>query len=164
MRTIQYKFSLLFLAVLPLLFSSCAAKLNRQLNWHQSELARAANGNMPASEKLDILMNSFVNMADETLKPINPKKGIKYVKRYSEMNQQHIDKIMDDVQKWQGNMNQLETISTTMSLVQKPYAKKLIELYPKFRRKYNQYKFAMNLTNSITGGLGNVGGKLLKGL
>ena len=109
-------------------------------------------------------MNSFVTMTEESLKPINPKKGIKYIQKYNSTNKQNIDKILSDVNKWNQSMGEIETLAAGVSLVRKPYTKKAIELIPKFKRKYKQYKIAMNLANSVTGGLKGFGGKLLKGL
>ncbi len=163
---LQYTKSLLFLlsfAIISTSFQSCG-RYAKQLAWHESELARAANSNMPADEKLDILMNSFVMMAGESLKPINPKKGIKYIQKYNAANKQNIDKILNDVNAWNQSMGEIETIAAGVNLVRKPYAKEAIDLIPKFRRKYKQYKIAMNLANSITGGLSGFGGKFLKGL
>ncbi len=162
----QYTKSLLFLlsfVIVSTSFQSCG-KYAKQLAWHESELARAANSNMPANEKLDILMNSFVTMTEESLKPINPKKGIKYIQKYNTANKQNIDKILNDVNAWNQSMGEIETLAAGVSLIRKPYAKKAIDLIPKFRRKYKQYKIAMNLANSVTGGLKGFGGKFLKGL
>ena len=165
MKIFKNQFFFLAFALTPILFTSCNTAFNRRLAWHESELARAANSTtMPAQEKLDILMTSFVQMADETLKPINPKKGIRFVKKYSETNEANINKILGDVQKWQNNMNDVQRITNGVALARKPYTKQLIDLYPKFRRKYKQYKFAMNLTNKLAGGLGKMGGNILKGL
>ena len=151
----------LLLALTIILFTSCNAKLNRQLAWHESELSRAANGNLPPEEQLDILMNSFVTMTEESLKPISPKKGVRYVKKYSKMNQKHIDKILSNIQSWQQNMSDKKRIITSIRLIKKPYIKKIIELVPKFEKKYKQYAFAMKMTRSITGGLKKFGGSLL---
>ena len=142
-------------------FQSCG-KYAKQLSWHESELARAANSNMPANQKLDILLNSFVTLADESLRPINPKKGIKYIQKYNTANQKNIDKILADVDTWHQNMGEIETLTAGLSLVKKPYTKKFIDLVPKFRKKYRQYKIAMNLANKVTGGMKGFGGKLLK--
>jgi len=161
----QYTKSLLFLlsfAIISTSFQSC--NYAKQLAWHESELARAANSNIPADEKLDVLMTSFVSLAEESLKPINPKKGIKYIQKYNSTNKQNIDKILKDVNTWNQSLGEIETLAAGVKLVRKPYTKKAIELIPKFRRKYKQYKTAINLTNSITGGLKGFGGKFLKGL
>ena len=164
-RLFRNQFFFIAFVLTPILFTSCNAAFNRRLAWHETELAKAANSKtMKPQEKLDVLMTSFVKMADETLKPINPKKGVKFVKKYSETNEANINKILKEVESWQKGMNDMQRIGAGVSLARKPYAKQVIDLYPKFRRNYKQYKFAMKMTDSLTGGLGKLGGNILKGL
>lgn len=145
-------------------FQSCG-RYTKQLAWHESELARAANSTtMPANEKLDILLNSFVSLADESLRPINPKKGIKYIQKYNKTNQQNIDKILADVNTWQQGMGEFQTLAAGVNVARKPYTKQFIKLVPKFKKKYRQYKTAINLANKLTGGMKGFGGKLLEGV
>lgn len=151
------------LVTISITFQSCG-NYTKQLAWHESELARAANTDMPANQKLDILLNSFVSLANESLRPINPKKGIKYIQKYNTTNQKNIDKILADVNTWHQNMNELQTLAAGVNVARKPYTKQFIELVPKFRKKYRQYKTAINLTNKITGGMKGFGGKLLEGV
>ena len=138
-----------FLFAIVLLFTNCNARQNKQLIAHQMLLTDYANGTMSTEEKIDATATSFVKLMNEALSIVNPKKGVAYVKRYGQQNQASIDKILDEVSEWQAEMTTLEKIGFVASMVQKPYAKDLVNLVPKFQRKFNQVQFMMNLGDRL---------------
>lgn len=147
---------------LLLCFSNCAAlKQNRWLSAHQKELSRLANSNLPAEQKLDGLIQDYVKFMTEDLKFVDPVKGIKYVKKYHDQNRSSMEKILRESESWQGKLNTLDKIGLGVRTVQKPYIRDLIDLGPKFKRKYKQYAFALEMGAKITGGLTKFAGKEL---
>ena len=150
------------LLCLSLALSNCASfKQNRWLSAHQKELSRLANSNLPAEQKLDGLVQDYVKFMTEDLKFVDPSKGIKYVKKYHDQNRGSMEKILRESENWQGKLNTMEKISLGVRTVQKPYIRGLIDLGPKFKRKYKQYAFALELGNKISGGLTKFAGKEL---
>lgn len=151
---------LTFLLVLSTLFlSSCA--ISKKLNYHNQVLTEVANSNAAPQEKLDALLQSYVQLMEEGLGYINPKQGFKLVEQYHEQNEQPINKILGEVQQWQGQMSEVELLTFGLSTLQKPYAKKAIDLFPKFERKYKQIQFVMNLSEKVKSGVTNAIGKKL---
>jgi hypothetical protein len=153
---------LLFTAPLCLLLflSNCASfHQNRWLSTHQKELNRLANSNLPAEQKLDGLIQDYVRFMTEDLKFVDPRKGVKFVKKYHDQNRASMEKILKESESWQGKLNTLDKISLGLRTAQKPYIRDLIDLGPKFKRKYKQYAFALELANKITGGLTKFVGK-----
>lgn len=143
-------------------FSNCASfKQNRWLSAHQKELSRLANSNLPAEQKLDGLVQDYVKFMTEDLKFIDPVKGVKYVKKYHDQNRGSMEKILRESEKWQGSLGTMDKISLGVRTVQKPYIRDLIDLGPKFKRKYKQYAFALELGTKITSGLTKFAGKEL---
>lgn len=146
------KNAFLFIALIGLATSTwnCAGlKQTKQLAAHQKRLAEAAASNVKPQEKLDILMESLVDMMDEGLKIVNPIKGAKYVERYGEANQKSINAILGQTQKWRNSMNTMETISFGANMLQKPYGKKAVDLLPKFEKKYRQVAFVTKMTGKL---------------
>jgi len=147
---------------LLLLLSNCASfKQNRWLSAHQKELSRLANSNLPVEQKLDGLVQDYVKFMHEDLKFIDPVKGVKYVKKYHDQNRASMEKILRESEKWQGSLGTIDKIALGVRTVQKPYIRDLIDLGPKFKRKYKQYAFALELGSKITGGLTKFAGKEL---
>ena len=156
------KVGLIASCLLLLLLTSCASmKQNRWLSAHQKELSRLANSNLPAEQKLDGLIQDYVKFMQEDLKFVDPVKGIKYVKKYHDQNRASMEKILRESEKWQGNLGTLDKVSLGVRTVQKPYIRNLIDLGPKFKRKYKQYAFALELASKVTGGLTKFAGKEL---
>ncbi len=155
---------LLFSAPLCLLLSlsNCASfKQNRWLSAHQKELNRLANSNLSAEQKLDGLVQDYVKFMTEDLKFVDPVKGIKYVKKYHDQNRTSMEKILRESETWQGKLGTMDKISLGVRTLQKSYIRSLIDLGPKFKRKYKQYAFAIELGSKITGGLTKFAGKEL---
>jgi len=151
------------LALLLLLsLTGCATfKQNRWLAAHQKELSRLANSNLPPEQKLDGLIQDYIKFMHEDLKFVNPVKGVKYVKKYHEQNRASMEKILRESDQWQGGLGTLDKVALGVRTVQKPYIRDLIDLGPKFKRKYKQYAFVLEMTSKITGGLTKFAGKEL---
>lgn len=151
---------LLCLAGLLLVPTGCASwKQNRWLADHNKTLKRLAESNLSPEQKLDGLVQDYVLFMNEDLKFLNPVKGVKFVQKYHDQNQRYIDKILNDTQKWQGNLNTLEKVEAGVRTAQKPYIKDVVDLVPKFKKKYKQYAFIVNLTSKVVGGLTGILGK-----
>ncbi len=151
----------LFALSLMALTNCASLKQNRWLAAHQKELSRLANSNLPSEQKLDGLIQDYVRFMNEDLKFVDPVKGIKFVKKYHDQNRASMEKILRDSEKWQGGLGAMEKISLGLRTVQKPYMRDLIDLGPKFKRKYKQYAFAMELSSKIANGLTRFAGKEL---
>jgi len=158
---IMQKIALLFaLAALLIAPSGCASwKQNRWLAEHNKTLKRLAESNLPAEQKLDGLVRDYVQFMNEDLKFLNPVKGVKYVQKYHDQNERYIDKILSDTQKWQGKLNTLEKVELGVRIAQKPYLKDVVDLVPKFKKKYKQTAFVVNMTSKVVGGLTGLLGK-----
>lgn len=150
----------LLLALLSLSLNSCASfKQNRWLSAHQKELKRLADSNLSAEQKLDGLAQDYVKFLNEDLKFVNPVKGVKYVKKYHEQNKASMDKILNSAANWQDGLKLVDKVALGVRTVQKPYLKDLINLAPKFKKKYKQYAFALEMAGKISGGLTRFAGK-----
>jgi hypothetical protein len=153
--------SLLFLGFALGGIGCASLKQNQWLSAHQKELKRLADSNLSAEQKLDGLVQDYVKFMNEDLKFLDPRKGVKYVKKYHDQNRGSMDKILKSAANWQDDLNTLEKVSLGVRTVQKPYIKSLIDLVPKFQRKYKQYKIALELSEKIGGGLTRFAGKNL---
>ena len=151
-------FSLLITSMLT--HSGCASmKQNRWLAAHRDNLRSIADSKMSPEQKLDGMLADYVQFMQEDLKFVDPVKGIKYVQKYHDQNEASMDKILREAEQWQGNLNLMEKGSLAIRVVQKPYINRLIDLAPKFKRKYKQYAFAIKLASKMTGGLTRFAGK-----
>ncbi len=140
--------------------SGCASfKQNKWLSAHHKNLNRIAASNMTAEQKLDGMLSDYVAFMQQDLKFVNPVKGVKYVQKYHDQNEAAMDKILREAEQWQGKLSLLDKGSLALRVVQKPYIGSLIDLAPKFKRKYKQYAFAVKLAGKMTGGLTRIAGK-----
>ncbi|MEL6926022.1 MAG: hypothetical protein AAFO94_18415 [Bacteroidota bacterium] len=139
----------LLLLSVAFLLTGCSAKQNKQLRAHQALLSDFSMGTMPTEDKIDAMATSFVKLMNESLSILDPRKGLAYVKKYHQQNQPAIDTILEEVSDWQSKMNTLDKINFVASMVQKPYTKELVDLVPKFQRKYNQVKFISNAAGKL---------------
>ena len=143
------------------LFSCATARQTKQLNWHNQTLQRVVQSPLSGEKKLDTLAISFIQMMDEGLGIINPKKGLAYVTKYTKQNEKTIDLLLNEIGAWQNDLSTMEKISFGIRLIQKPYAKDFVDLVGKFERKYKQVKFVMDLSKKVKIGMLDAG---LKGL
>lgn len=157
--------SVVLLVSVSLLSSGCAAsKQGKWLDGHAQRLSQAANSNMPPEKKLDVLAQSYVDMMHQSLNFVNPKKGVNYAKAYSKANGANIEKIITSLGEWKGDMGALEIIAFGINMTQKPYMKDMVNLFPRFRRKYKTYSTIWSLSNKVRKGVIGLGGKKLEGL
>ena len=153
---------IMFLISVVMVGSSCASwKQNRWLSTHKKELDRLANSNLSPEQKLDGLVQDYIKFMNEDLKFIDPRKGVKYVKKYHDQNQKSMQKILDSSANWQESLNTVDKVALGVRTIKKPYVKDLIDLAPKFKRKYKQYAIALKLLGKIGGGLTHFVGKEL---
>jgi hypothetical protein len=135
---------------LALLFSNCASmKQNRWLKNHHQYLTQLAASNQSAEQKLDGLLADYVAFMKEDLKFIDPRKGVKYVKKYHDQNQAAMSRILRESEQWQGKLNTVDKLALGVRMTQKPYLKDLIDLAPKFKSKYKQYAFAVKMAGDL---------------
>ncbi len=145
-----------------LTLQSCAsAKQNAWLKAHRTALSQLANGSIKAEDKVDGLLNDYVVLMDEGLKFVNPVKGVKYIKKYHDQNQGAMDKIVADSHNWINNMDDMQAVGLGIRVVKKPYIRSFIELVPKFKKKYETYRFIIDMTGKVAGGFGKIGSKVI---
>ena len=155
--------TLLFLLFISLMFlQSCAsAKQNAWLKAHRTALNQLTNGNVKAEEKVDGLLSDYVILMDEGLKFVNPVKGVKYIKKYHAQNEAAMNKIVTDSNSWINNMDDMQAVGLGIRVIQKPYIRSFIELVPKFKKKYETYKFILDMTGKVAGSFGKIGSKVI---
>jgi hypothetical protein len=154
--------TLLFSFLTIVVFSNCAGiKQNKWLSAHRTELARLANSNMPTEEKVDGMMTAYAQLMDEGLRFANPIKGVKYIEKFRTQNEGSIDKILAESNTWMNGVNTQEGIMLGIRVAQKPYIKTFIDLAPRFKRKYETYKFIAQMTGKVAGGFGKIGSKVI---
>ena len=155
--------TLLFLLFISLMFlQSCAsAKQNAWLKAHRNALNQLATGNMKSEEKVDGLLSDYVILMDEGLKFVNPVKGVKYIKKYHAQNEAAMNKIVTDSNSWINNMDDMQAVGLGIRVIQKPYIRSFIELVPKFKKKYETYKFILDMTGKVAGSFGKIGSKVI---
>ncbi|MBX2816307.1 MAG: hypothetical protein KTR24_09925 [Saprospiraceae bacterium] len=156
-------FNLCFiLIVMAIGLQSCGgARQASQLKWHQSYLSRIAHADLGPEAKLDSMAISFIDMMNEGLKIVNPKKGAQYVERYAKQNDASIDLILKELDAWQADLTPLEKIGYGVKLAGKPYARDLVGVFRKFEKKYKQAKLIMSLSRKVKNGLLSAGLKSL---
>ncbi len=155
--------TLLLISFVSLLFlQSCAsAKQNAWLKAHRTALNQLADGNMKTEEKVDGLLSDYVVLMDEGLKFVNPVKGVKYIKKYHAQNEAAMNKIVSVSNNWVNNMDDMQAVGLGIRVVQKPYIRSFIELVPKFKKKYETYRFILDMTGKVAGGFGKIGSKVI---
>ena len=147
------------LCMIALLSTSCASKKQgKWLDAHYQLLNRAANSNISPEKKMDILAQSYTDMMHQSLNFVNPKKAVKYAKTYSEQNDANISKILKDIVAWQKGMGALEAIALGVKMTKKPYTKDMIDLFPRFRKKFKTYTTIMALSGKVRKNMLNLGG------
>lgn len=150
---------LLSMAVLSL--ANCASfKQKKWLAAHHSELEQAAASRQTAEEKMEILLTNYVALMNEGLRFVNPVKGAKFIQKYERQNRAAIDQIVAESSKSVNGMTDLQKITLGARLLTKPWFRDFVELAPKFKRKYEQYKFVAEMTGKVAGGFGKVGSKV----
>lgn len=157
----QHTFVLMLFVSLLFLQSCASAKQNAWLKAHRTALNQLADGNMKAEEKVDGLLSDYVVLMDEGLKFVNPVKGVKYIKKYHAQNETAMNKIVATSNSWINNMDDMQAVGLGIRVVQKPYIRNFIELVPKFKKKYETYRFILEMTGKVAGGFGKIGSKVI---
>lgn len=143
---INYIISLQLILVL-LLSTGCATlRQTRQLKKHRVSIKQIAyNNTLNAEEKIDLLSMDVIEMMDQALHYLDPRKGAEFLERYSEENEKDIDVIMEEFSQWQDGLDMMEKVAFGVRLVQKPYVKDLSMLAVQLEKKYKQVKFVTKL-------------------
>lgn len=159
MKQLSYVF-ILFTSLLCL--QSCAsAKQNAWLKVHRTELNRLANGNMKAEEKVDALLTDYTVLMNEGLQFANPVKGVKYIKKYYTQNEAAMNKVIGESNNWITSLDNMQAVNLGLRVVKKPYIRNFVELAPKFKKKYETYRFILDMTGKVAGGFGKIGSKVI---
>jgi hypothetical protein len=154
--------SILLLTVLILTSNGCASlQQNKWLKAHRNHFVQLKAPSLSTEQRLDGLLTDYVTFLKEDLKFINPVKGIKYVKKYHDQNLASMDKILAEAASWQSKMSAVDKVAYGARVAKKPYLKDLLDLAPKFKRKYKQYAFATKMAVKMAGGLTGLVGNVL---
>lgn len=145
---IQYFFSLLLILLLA---TGCASiRQTRQLKKHRFNIQQIAyNNTLSAEEKIDLLSMDVIEMMDQALHYLDPRKGADFLERYSEQNEEDIEVIMEEFSQWQESLSTMEQVAFGVRLVQKPYVKDLSMLAVQIEKKYKQVKFVAKLAYKL---------------
>ena len=146
---------------------------NKQFDYQKNELNKAANSKtMKPEQKADLLLEQYLETIEQVVqspKPVkqkrfttdivppqspppistNPITGAKIVSVYLEQNQADIDKIVADCNTWVSSLNTTQAKELGLRLDKKPYMKQYVDLMPKFKKKYSQFKDIMDTTRKI---------------
>jgi hypothetical protein len=159
----KYQNPLFTLLIFLFFCSSCAS--SKQKSWlkaHQTALREATGSNMSAEAKMDILLSRYTTLMDEGLRFVNPVKGVKYITKFQKQNENYIAQLASASGNWMNTLNTEQTLMLGLRTAQKPYVGQFINLLPRFKRKYEQYRMVAELTNKVTSGLGKIGSSVLK--
>ena len=153
----------LFFTSMIVLLGACATlQQGAWLKTHHRNLQALATGTLSAEDRLDGLLSDYVQFLNEDLKFADPRKGIKFVRKYHDENLSAIETILKNSEVWKEQMNLKDKLAFGLRIVKKPYIKDLIRLGPKFKRKYKEYEFAVKMASRISGGLTKLAGKNLE--
>ncbi len=154
--------------LLGILFLASGCAIKKQGKWldeHSHILSRAAaSSSMSSEQKFDALANSYVKMMHQTLNFTNPQKGAAYAQTYSKQNGENIETILKSLKGMKSEMGPLESVAFGVKLLRKPYFSDLIELFPRFQRKFKTYSAIAALSGKVRNGLIDLGGSKLKDL
>lgn len=147
---------LFFLLTLGLLATACF-DYTRFLSEERSMLARVSKSKIKPEQKLDSLLASSIRVMETALKPINPVKGGKLVAKYYDENEVAMEAISGQIQSEFNRMNLIDQGVFAANFARKPYAKQFADLYPKFKKKYNQIKAAAKFIAFFAKAFGKLG-------
>ncbi|MBL7818565.1 MAG: hypothetical protein JNL70_26435 [Saprospiraceae bacterium] len=155
----QFSFFIAVFAALLSLQSCASAKQNTWLKAHRAQLETLASGSMKTEDKVDGMLSDYVVLMEEGLQFVNPVKGVKYIKKYHSQNEAAMNKIVTESNSWINNLDDMQAVGLGLRVVKKPYLKKFVELAPKFKKKYETYRFILDMTGKVAGGFGKIGKK-----
>ncbi len=139
------------------LLATACFDYTRFLSEERSMLARVSASKLKPEQKLDSLLSSSIRVMETALKPINPIKGGKLVANYYSENEVAMEAIAGQIHTEFNRMSLLDQGVFTANFARKPYAKKFADLYPKFKKKYNQVKAAAKFILFFARAFGKLG-------
>ncbi len=147
------KYSFIVFALYALLsLSSCtASKMAKLMNGHQTVLQEAISANLSPADKLDVVGNSFATALEEALSYSSIKKSVKHIDQYSDKNEKELNTLINGLDGWIEGMSTPEKLMLLGNLTSKPYAKKIIDLVPKFERKVNRRIQTFKVASKVVG-------------
>lgn len=148
--------SLLLLFSLSLFVGACFS-YSKFLNQERGMLARVSKANLKSEQKLDSLLASSIRLMETALKPINPVKGGKLAAQYYDQNNAAMEAIILQVNSEFSKMNLLDQGVFTANFIRKPYSRQFADLYPKFKKKYNQVQAAAKFIAFFPKAFGKLG-------
>ncbi len=146
-----------FLPLSLLLLATACFNYTQFLSTEHGMLARVSKSNLKAEQKLDSLLASSIRVMETALKPINPVKGGKLVAKYYDQNNAALESIAGQVNGEFSKMSLIDQGIFTANMARKPYAKQFADLYPKFKKKYNQVKAAAKFIGFFARAFGKLG-------
>ena len=143
----------IFLPLIRILLttSGCASlKQASQVKKHRKVIQQIAyDKSLSAEEKIDLLSMDVIEMMDQALHYLDPRKGAELLERYSEENEEDIEVIMEEFSQWQDSLDPLEKVAFGIRLVKKPYVKDLSMLSVQVQKKFKQAIFVARLANRL---------------
>lgn len=142
-----------------IVYSTTGCALLKQKSWlkeHQSHLEDTVASEDPEL-MLEGLASSLVGVMDQGLTFVNPKEGAEYIKKYSDRNKGSIDQIIGEVENWMQGMDPLEKAAVALGMFRKPVFRDLVQLAPKFKKKYKQLSFISKTLGKLTKVFGKLG-------
>ena len=149
-------FHLISFLALALLTTACF-NYSRFLAQERGMLNRVSRSNLKSEQKLDSLLASSIRLMETALKPIDPTKGGKLVAQYFSQNQSAMESIATQLNGEFSKMNLLDQGLFTANVVRKPYARQFTDLYPKFKKKYQQVQTAAKFLGFFGKAFGKLG-------
>ena len=131
------RYTLYFLIVLFTVSSCASSRQSKWLESHKSSLSQTALSGLSTDEKVDVMMESYALMMHQSLDFVNPKKGIAFAEKYNEDNKDVIMSILEEANKNYATLSKTQKVAKGISLMSKSYAKDFVDLFPRFKRKYN---------------------------
>lgn len=143
---------ILSLFVLSSCLLSCATIQQKKiLTEHNTALSQALLLEENPRAQLDALSSSLIQMMNQSLDYVDPRKGLKFINKYKDLNNDSIQKILGNVEGWIGKMEPADQMMTGLSLLSDKNLQQLVLLAPKFEKKYKQIQLFSNVTNKIKG-------------
>lgn len=147
---INYLISLQLILLLLLTTSCATMRQTRQLKKHRANIQQIAyDNNLNAEQKIDLLSMDVIEMMDQALHYLDPRKGAEFLDSYSAQNEKDIEVIMEEFSQWQESLGAMDKIAFGLRLVQKPYIKDLSMLAVQLEKKYKQVKFVTRLAYKL---------------
>lgn len=145
----KYLISSLSLLLILFVLSSCNA--TKWLADHRAEIHRLAGDDVPPQEKFDGLATTTVAVLEEAIRFGSVKKNVQYVQKFTKQNERDIEKIISDIEAWQAGMNTGQKIRFGAHAITQPYAKDLIDVVPRYKRKVDRKINQMIFLTKILG-------------